>query len=301
MRFLWLSSCKLKDQACQDVARALPHMVLEVINNDEDVVEDIGILYMSFDSSTTQNVKHDDSIGNNTLASNSSISCSLNRLTKENTYTGNVEGETVDKLSKSCNSSGSQCSLPNERKLLSSELNTCDIECEATTPPIPALENDSFYNNDNTCSLNITSASKVDTLSLYESLGYGPDDLEECVAVLHDLYLSRRVASLKVVRDKYKQNKFNSSQLTPTHDAYTNSYDQSANTDARKTSGNNSATLGMPDIEIKSSGDGSQKMDFRDTYFENKTSFPTGRQNWNMEFKDAAESVDHATMAGKQL
>ncbi|KAL5079692.1 hypothetical protein RYX36_008113, partial [Vicia faba] len=44
------------------------------------------------------------------------------------------------------------------------------------------------------------------------------------------------------------------SQLTPTHDAYTNSYDQSANTAARKASGNNSATRGIPDIEIKSSG-----------------------------------------------
>ncbi|CAI8594639.1 unnamed protein product [Vicia faba] len=96
------------------------------------------------------------------------------------------------------------------------------------------------------------------------------------------------------------------SQLTPTHDAYTNSYDQSANTAARKASGNNSATSGMPDIEIKSSGDGSQKMDFRDPYSENKSSFATGRQNWNMEFKDAAsaaqaaaESADRATMAAK--
>lgn len=44
------------------------------------------------------------------------------------------------------------------------------------------------------------------------------------------------------------------SQLTPMHDAYTNSYEQSANTAARKASGNNSATSGMPNIEIKSSG-----------------------------------------------
>ncbi|CAI8587338.1 unnamed protein product [Vicia faba] len=108
---------------------------------------EVSICDRSFDSSTIQNVKHDDSIGNNTLASNSSISCSLNILTKENTSTGNVEGETVDKLAESCNSSGSQCSLLIERKLLSSELNTCDIECEATTLPIPALEHGSFYSN----------------------------------------------------------------------------------------------------------------------------------------------------------
>ncbi|XP_058781171.1 putative cyclin-A3-1 [Vicia villosa] len=46
------------------------------------------------------------------------------------------------------------------------------------------------------------------TLSLYESVGYGSYDLEECVIILHNLYLSRRAASLKAVRDKYKQNKF---------------------------------------------------------------------------------------------
>ncbi|KAL5100830.1 hypothetical protein RYX36_005157 [Vicia faba] len=102
--FLWALFVLLLHQAYQDVAQALPHMVLEVINNDEDAVKDIGTLYMSFDSSTIQNVKHDDSIGNNTLASNSSISCSLNILTKENTSTGNVEGETVYTLAESCNS-----------------------------------------------------------------------------------------------------------------------------------------------------------------------------------------------------
>ncbi|CAK8568334.1 unnamed protein product [Lathyrus sativus] len=46
------------------------------------------------------------------------------------------------------------------------------------------------------------------TLSLYESLGYGSDDLEDCVTILHGLYLSRRAASLKAVRGKYKKNKF---------------------------------------------------------------------------------------------
>ncbi|CAL5186373.1 unnamed protein product [Lathyrus oleraceus] len=96
------------------------------------------------------------------------------------------------------------------------------------------------------------------------------------------------------------------SQLTPMHDAYTNSYEQSVNAAARKSSGNNSTTSDMPNIDIKSSGDGSQKMDFRDSYSENRSSFPTGRQNWNMEFKDAAsaaqaaaESADRATMAAK--
>ncbi|KAK2445661.1 cyclin [Trifolium repens] len=46
------------------------------------------------------------------------------------------------------------------------------------------------------------------TSSLCECLGYESADLEECVRMLHDLYLSRRAASFKAVRDKYKQNKF---------------------------------------------------------------------------------------------
>ncbi|KAK7321252.1 hypothetical protein VNO77_31710 [Canavalia gladiata] len=46
MRFLWMSSCKLTRQACQEVAQALPNLVLEVINSDEDANDDIEILYM---------------------------------------------------------------------------------------------------------------------------------------------------------------------------------------------------------------------------------------------------------------
>ncbi|XP_058783134.1 putative cyclin-A3-1 [Vicia villosa] len=46
------------------------------------------------------------------------------------------------------------------------------------------------------------------TLSLHESLGYGSDDLEDCATILHELYLSRRAASLKTVRNKYKLRKF---------------------------------------------------------------------------------------------
>lgn len=47
MRFLWMSSCKLTRQACQEVARALPRLVLEVINTEETAGDDnIEILYM---------------------------------------------------------------------------------------------------------------------------------------------------------------------------------------------------------------------------------------------------------------
>lgn len=46
MRFLWMSSCKLTRQACQEVAQTLPRLVLEVINTDEDTIDDVDILYM---------------------------------------------------------------------------------------------------------------------------------------------------------------------------------------------------------------------------------------------------------------
>ncbi|XP_014504820.1 transport inhibitor response 1-like protein [Vigna radiata var. radiata] len=47
MRFLWMSSCKLTRQACQEIAQALPNLVLEVISNSvENAGDDIEILYM---------------------------------------------------------------------------------------------------------------------------------------------------------------------------------------------------------------------------------------------------------------
>ncbi|KAI4307457.1 hypothetical protein L6164_030642 [Bauhinia variegata] len=47
MRFLWMSSCRVTRQACQEVARALPHVVLEVMRNGGDEGNDtVEILYM---------------------------------------------------------------------------------------------------------------------------------------------------------------------------------------------------------------------------------------------------------------
>ncbi|CAJ1973434.1 unnamed protein product [Sphenostylis stenocarpa] len=45
------------------------------------------------------------------------------------------------------------------------------------------------------------------TSSLCECSGYKPAELKECVLILHDLYLLRKAAFFKVVRDKYKQPK----------------------------------------------------------------------------------------------
>ncbi|MED6162032.1 cyclin [Stylosanthes scabra] len=46
------------------------------------------------------------------------------------------------------------------------------------------------------------------TSSLHECSGYTSLELKECVLILHDLYMSRRAASLSAVREKYKQHKF---------------------------------------------------------------------------------------------
>ncbi|XP_027191852.1 uncharacterized protein [Cicer arietinum] len=120
----------------------------------------------SFDNSTIQNVKNNDSIGNDIVTSNSSLCSSVNGLTKENSSTRKVEKENVEDLAGSCNSSGSQCCLlSNERKTLSSELDTCEVECKATTPPEPALKHDSFCRNEDTCRTRTTGAAKADVKS----------------------------------------------------------------------------------------------------------------------------------------
>ncbi|XP_042508744.1 transport inhibitor response 1-like protein [Macadamia integrifolia] len=47
MRFLWMSSCKLSLQGCKEVARRMPHLVVEVIRDAEDVSDDgVEKLYM---------------------------------------------------------------------------------------------------------------------------------------------------------------------------------------------------------------------------------------------------------------
>ncbi|XP_027904819.1 putative cyclin-A3-1 isoform X1 [Vigna unguiculata] len=46
------------------------------------------------------------------------------------------------------------------------------------------------------------------TSSLHEWSGYKPFELKDCVLTLHDLYFSRKAASFRSVRDKYKQCKF---------------------------------------------------------------------------------------------
>ncbi|KAB2030471.1 hypothetical protein ES319_D05G233900v1 [Gossypium barbadense] len=48
MRFLWMSSCRLTRHGCQEIARAMPRLVVEVIRSaDEEEMDDVvGTLYM---------------------------------------------------------------------------------------------------------------------------------------------------------------------------------------------------------------------------------------------------------------
>jgi cyclin A len=43
---------------------------------------------------------------------------------------------------------------------------------------------------------------------LEEYTRYKAGDLKECVAMIHDLYLSRKCGALEAIREKYKQHKF---------------------------------------------------------------------------------------------
>lgn len=47
MRFLWMSSCRLSRQGCEEIARAMPGLVVEVIRNENEEDKDgFEILYM---------------------------------------------------------------------------------------------------------------------------------------------------------------------------------------------------------------------------------------------------------------
>ncbi|KAL3036328.1 hypothetical protein AAZX31_01G003900 [Glycine max] len=93
------------------------------------------------------------------------------------------------------------------------------------------------------------------------------------------------------------------SQVKPVHHSSTNSYEQTASGAARK---DQSTTSGVSNSEVGSSGTGSQETKFQDSYSGNNSSFPMNRQNWSMEFKDAAsaaeaaaESAERASMAAR--
>ncbi|KAK7245507.1 hypothetical protein RIF29_40353 [Crotalaria pallida] len=96
------------------------------------------------------------------------------------------------------------------------------------------------------------------------------------------------------------------SQPKPMPGISTNSYEQNASRATRETGGNQSATTSRASgPEIRPSETGSD-MDFRDSNSGNRSAFPMGKQNWNMEFKDAAsaaqaaaESAERASMAAR--
>ncbi|CAL0332227.1 unnamed protein product [Lupinus luteus] len=133
-----------------------------------------------------------------------------------------------------------------------------------------------------------------------EDLLVGPNNFENASYVEPS-----QVHVLPVHDEKAPPNLRVSSQTKPTHDTSTNSYEYNASGAARKVGGNQS-TSEMSSPQIRPSGTGSQEKDFRDSNSENRSAFSMGKQNWNMEFKDAAsaaqaaaESAEHASMAAR--
>ncbi|MED6218993.1 hypothetical protein PIB30_031680 [Stylosanthes scabra] len=105
--------------------------------------------------------------------------------------------------------------------------------------------------------------------------------------------------------EKGPPNVQSSSQIKPMYDRPTGSDVQNTNDATRKDAGNQSKTSGMSNPKM-SSGTGNQERHHRDSYSENRGAFPTVKQNWNMEFKDAAsaaqaaaESAERASMAAR--
>lgn len=48
MRFIWMSSCRLTRQCCQEIAQALPRLVVEIFSNDDEpaTTDYLDVLYM---------------------------------------------------------------------------------------------------------------------------------------------------------------------------------------------------------------------------------------------------------------
>ncbi|KAI4350748.1 hypothetical protein L6164_005169 [Bauhinia variegata] len=107
------------------------------------------------------------------------------------------------------------------------------------------------------------------------------------------------------VRDeKGPPNLHGSSQHKERHDVSAELHKHNASFGAKKVDGNKSTTSGRPNPEIRPPGSG--RSEIRYLYPENRSPFPGGRNNWNMEFKDAAsaaqaaaESAERASMAAR--
>ncbi|XP_059633072.1 uncharacterized protein LOC132275898 [Cornus florida] len=95
------------------------------------------------------------------------------------------------------------------------------------------------------------------------------------------------------------------------HDSSVNSFDQisrsspsSQNYSSTDIDGNKTMPTSHP--EVRPSGTGPERMEVRQSFSRDGNAFPMGRQNWNMEFKDAtsaaqaaAESAERASMAAR--
>ncbi|KAK7260115.1 hypothetical protein RIF29_25888 [Crotalaria pallida] len=148
----------LVDSEVEDFQKSTPDVATTTgISEGEVTINDL-----LFDSSTIRNIKNDNSIGKDILASNLSLCSSLSGPSKENSSTRNFEGENIEDVDESL--SLQCCLLSNERKTLSWGLDTltCDTNSNAVTPPVSALKHDSFISNEDISPLNSTCAAEAD-------------------------------------------------------------------------------------------------------------------------------------------
>ncbi|OIW15733.1 hypothetical protein TanjilG_04268 [Lupinus angustifolius] len=133
-----------------------------------------------------------------------------------------------------------------------------------------------------------------------QELLVGPNNFEKASYVEPS-----QVHASPVHDEKFPPDLHSSSQTKPMHSTPTNSYEQNASGATRKVD-LNQLTSRMSIPEIIPPGTGSQEKYFRDSNSGNGSSYYMGRQNWNMEFKDAAsaaqaaaESAERASVAAR--
>lgn len=152
--------------------------LMEVRKYENSVMEDFSLSAVSqneapdsgraSDNSTTLNAADDNKIGNDILASNSSLPCSVNGSTGEDNATQSIQGDYVNGSSESFCNIGSECyNLSNdmiEKQTISLRLET--LNCNVPSA-VPALGPDNVLNNEDSNFQNCENRSECDVKSTF--------------------------------------------------------------------------------------------------------------------------------------
>ncbi|XP_030966508.1 uncharacterized protein LOC115987155 isoform X3 [Quercus lobata] len=152
--------------------------LMEVRKYENSVMEDSSLSAVSqneapdsgraSDNSTTLNATDDNKIGNNILASNSGLPCSVNGPTREDNATQSIQGDYVNGSSESFCNIGSECyNLSNdmiEKQTISLRLET--LNCNVPSA-VPALGLDNVLSNEDSNFQNCENRSECDVKSTF--------------------------------------------------------------------------------------------------------------------------------------